>query len=467
MKVNLIRSDDLAKNQFNEIYNLLLLHDGPISFIKCSKPICFTEEKISWDTIFEECIKYRKNNNMPSDEYVILLMSKPNENNWFSSFNPDGTREIFIHTGDWEHYISCDSIYAIAFQIVENILQDMMFDTFEDGSPYFHDPAIGCINDMCSWKSDISFKLRTADICTDCLIRLNERGVDEKIVEQSINIIESLRKNTLFSKNIHNGLNYQNLLPFPIAITKRKLDMTIEPFKKFLLLIDHFDSIIRTTVILIGKLTLNNDFDNFFIENNLDDRPSLGSWVAALQKISNYGNNNIENINLDNEFFKRIQIILKKAENEKIVRLRNEERGHGYCACNDSSYTELFLKFNPILECIEHVLLPLLIRCKCYYVKSFKRITDDKFEVRVKPIMGNHPDFIEKTIDLYPEKVDDIPKDNHIYIQFGDNIRWENLHPYVLYDNCPICLHQRVLLRDGKLYIDPYIGHRVSIDLNC
>jgi len=348
-----------------------------------------------------------------------------------------------------------------------------MFEKIEDGFQYFHNPAIGCINDMCSWKPDITIKLRTADICPLCMIRLQERCANENIIKQSIAILESIRKKTLFSNSIRKDINLSEpLLPFPVAITKRKLDMTIEPLRKFLLLLDHFDSIIRTTVILFGKITLTNAFDDFFMENNLNDRPSLGTWVNSLQGIANTGFRNIDgNVNLDSEFFNRIKSILRKAEDDQIVRLRNQKRGHGYCDCYNASYKESFLKLSRSLECIENILTPFLIRCKCYYVESSNRIANMEFDVTVKPIMGNHPDFIKEKIGPYHKEGSDIPINRRIYVQFGENSRennkWYDLHPYIIFDNCPKCLHQRVLIKDGQSYLDPYIGHLVKIDLNC
>ena len=131
MKIHLVRSADMNNKDFGAINDLLLSHTGPLSFIKNNRAIVIDGDTVSWKTIFDHCIKFRDENNIPTSDYIVLLMSKPNEHNWFSSVNPGGTREIFIHSGDWEYYIPGDPVFAIAFQIIENIFQSLMFRQFQ------------------------------------------------------------------------------------------------------------------------------------------------------------------------------------------------------------------------------------------------------------------------------------------------------------------------------------------------
>ena len=463
MKVHLLRSPDLSKQDYESVFEFLFSHEGPIQFTKSRKTIFFKEEIVSWDNLFDQCCEFRSKNNFPENEFIVLLTSKPNNENWFSGFNPKGSKEIFIHTGDWEYYVPCNPIYAVIYQVIENILQSLMFDNIDEGIPFFHDPAIGCVNDMCSWKADISFKLRTADICPDCLSRLKERQIENDCIKQSIQIIESVRKQALYRKEISFNPETKDLLPFPIAITKRKMSMTMEPLRKFLFLLDHFDSIIRTTLILFGKVIMDDKFDDFFQKQNLNDRPSLGAWVTGLHAVLSQNNNQSFHQNLGEEFFKRIKAILKKAEEARIVSLRNERRGHGYCDCNDSGYRDTFLEVIPAIEYIDKMLLPVLKRLKCYYVKSSEIISKEQFVVKLRPIMGDHPDFPEEVIEFQPKNLDDILNSGHVYVQFSDTQKWYDLHPFMIYDDCPICSHHRVLLMDGKQYLDPYVGHRVKI----
>lgn len=74
----------------------------------------------------------------------------------------DGERTIFIHASEWENYIYSEPQFPIAYEIVANVLQSLLFAKLgEDIFKYVHQEQICCMNDMCSWKPDITFKLRT------------------------------------------------------------------------------------------------------------------------------------------------------------------------------------------------------------------------------------------------------------------------------------------------------------------
>ena len=47
--------------------------------------------------------------------------------------------------------------------------------------------------DFCEKKNDISIKLRTADICPDCLNLMKARNVDRTLINQTIRIMDGIR----------------------------------------------------------------------------------------------------------------------------------------------------------------------------------------------------------------------------------------------------------------------------------
>ena len=63
-----------------------------------------------------------------------------------------------------------------------------------------HFDSIGCLNDMCLAKKDIKLKMRTADICHDCMSKLEGKLTTAEI-QHALNILESLRVIMLFSQN--------------------------------------------------------------------------------------------------------------------------------------------------------------------------------------------------------------------------------------------------------------------------
>jgi hypothetical protein len=59
--------------------------------------------------------------------------------------------------------------------------------------------------------------------------------------------------------------------------------------------------------------------------------------------------------------------------------------------------------------------------------------------------------------------MDEIPDKHRCYLFIENVERWIPLHPYVLLEQCPICHHPRGLIFDGEQYLDPHIGHRVTL----
>src|SRR5262249_43849357 len=71
---------------------------------------------------------------------------------------------------------------------------------------------------------------------------------------------------------------------FPVAITRRKVSTITDPRLKLHLLIDHFDSLIRTSVIFMGAAALSGNLTNFFEESvaskdRMSISRSLRSWT--------------------------------------------------------------------------------------------------------------------------------------------------------------------------------------------
>lgn len=151
-------------------------------------------DSLSFEELFELCKTVRLFRSIPDDEFVVLVTSIENTEDWFSAF--DG-KNIFIHGVDWEYYTKKDAKYGIAYQVVENIFQMLIDLDIDDPrkEPNIHEPSIGCINDHCREKFDVMFKFRTADICESCLRRAEDKRVDQVIVDHIFRIINNLRVN--------------------------------------------------------------------------------------------------------------------------------------------------------------------------------------------------------------------------------------------------------------------------------
>lgn len=466
MNIFLTRTPDFEDKKLNEIVGLLTMHGGEMIFRIMNNPLNFNTDNFEWDEIFSELRRYRNDYNIAEDDTIVLLTGLRNNQNWFSTPNPEGSKEIFIHTKDWENYIYCDSKYPIAFQVIENILQMLAFNVNEDILGLYHEPPIGCFNDMVSFKPHISFKLRTADICKDCLDRMIEKEVPINIIKQSLKIMNTLREYMLFSSSYIEKQDFDNFLPYPIAITKRKMAVIIEPFRKFLLLIDHFDSLIRTTVLyLLSVYFTADEKEKFLTDNELRQNPSLGKWVNAL------GNLGAINANFKiNDFQKQIfDEIVNIAKDEKIVKIRNEERGHGYINLYDENYRKNFNKLLEQIKKIENLLVPLFYRKKLYKIRGEEKISEVSFKITLNDLMGSNSNFLEENFEINFTDVKEVPINGKIYIYDEDSNRFYNTNPFFLLQECPKCRHSRFLIYNTERpqnkiqYIDTLIGHMVEI----
>jgi len=153
---------------------------------------------LSFQELFDICTYYRQNQSIQSADFVVLLTDRPNALNWFSAY--DNNRNIFVRTGGWDMFMQCPHQYPVAYEVIANVLQSQMELNVEDGDECLHEETIGCMNDFCLDKSQIAFKLRTADICAVCSERLHLCEVPNHLVAGAALGFEALRKQMLFSQ---------------------------------------------------------------------------------------------------------------------------------------------------------------------------------------------------------------------------------------------------------------------------
>jgi len=210
MEVYLIKTPEYDKVDFLGVFEILNSSQGPITF-KCDLtdfsiefPYLNTNYPsknfpLYWEQLFEVCRYFRKLKHLNDEVFVVILTSRSNELNWFSSFE-QSKRNIFVHTGDWELFVHAHHKYPVAHNVVENILNVLEKSDLDQLYKYTHKQPIGCYNDFCLNKSQVILKLRTADICPVCLERLKNENVEPAIISQALSVFENIRKQTLFSQ---------------------------------------------------------------------------------------------------------------------------------------------------------------------------------------------------------------------------------------------------------------------------
>jgi hypothetical protein len=321
MKVHLIRSEEYSKDQYNEVINFINSFPGPVSFIPSETLFKYDDGSITlrevdekkfleqaficksvvqsivsipserlesnWENFFETCNRYRINNNVPKSEFVILLTEVANHDNWFSAFDPLQTNNAFVHTGEWQHYIHCSEVFPVAYLISSLILQKGMFLNHEQLQNHSHLQTLGCFNDFCANKKDIILKLRTADICLEC-IKLLQNKVDSAIVNQILSIFEGVRLRLLFNQNFK-----QNLKPSKLIITNQgkfiledygNIEIKLRPLEKalYILFLNHPEGI-RLTHLIDHKQELKELYFRFTMTGEL---PLISSRINDLVNIN-------------------------------------------------------------------------------------------------------------------------------------------------------------------------------------
>jgi hypothetical protein len=249
MKVYLLRSEEFSKEKYNEVLEFLQSYDGPVRFLRAGpveafrnpgislkdvkKERFFKQEReisylrecriveipkmrevTSWKNLFELCKQARTENKLPANSLVILLTEIANETNWFSALDPANPGNGFVHTAEWEYYVNCSEVFPVAYLLASLVLQRYMFKDMEALWKSVHEHPLGCINDFCEHKRDIILKLRTADICIDCM-HLLQGKLDPLEIQQMLDILEGVRVRMLFNQNFR-----QNLKPSRMRITR-------------------------------------------------------------------------------------------------------------------------------------------------------------------------------------------------------------------------------------------------------
>jgi hypothetical protein len=94
-----------------------------------------------------------------------------------------------------------------------------------------HTKARGCMMDFCQNKRDITLKIRTADLCPDCLNIIKSKDVPLNFLNQVFFLWEEIRKNIVFRERAE--------------FLNRTGRMIINPPKKTLFFPDYGDIVVK------------------------------------------------------------------------------------------------------------------------------------------------------------------------------------------------------------------------------
>ena len=395
--------------------------------------------------VFEVIRDYRALHRIPEDVFLVALIANPTYSNWFSRSSPTAPRDRFVHAGDFRWVTTGGTALVCAHFAVKAIFNDLLDAAGVKWDVQAHEPPRGCFFDFCGDKRDLAVKLRTADICGDCLDLLYTRcKVSDDLLRQLVGFLEAGRRAALATGKFLEPEDDFDRWPFPVAFTRHKTVQASTPLLRFLLLLDHFDCIVRYTY-----------FANELREGRapvVDDRKALGWWVEQWARSLRCGNDPVW----------RGAIAL--AENAKIVNLRNERRGHGWMAHEEEMYKDEADRLRDVLSQIETLLDPFLCDHVLMGVRSVT-LVDDGYRVTLESLIGSHVlhPVREVVLSRDPRSLG-LRGQKELYLTDPGLTRFASINPYLRADICPECAHRRVLISDGKTtYIDVQVGHRVQL----
>jgi len=155
--------------------------------------------------------------------------------------------------------------------------------------------------------------------------------------------------------------------------------------------------------------------------------------------------------------------VVRIAEQERVVNLRNERPGQGFMAASEESYRIDAEHLEYILSEIELELVP-FFRAHRLVIPRDIRLKDDAYSVEGENLIGSHALHPRFHVDLQHDPLSvGITSENEVYLADNRFGTFKSMSPCIRSATCPECRHPRILIVDGaNQYIDLYVGHRVE-----
>jgi hypothetical protein len=440
----------LEKRHVEDVVALFERHPGPVTVSSISKSVELKKAgpigSLLWADTFAAIREVREVERVPAESFVYLLTKTANEHNWFATEDPENMRNGFGHLGDFTWTTSAPNSAIVSHYLLKGIFNTLVQDAGIEWLTLWHQKPRGCFFDFCEVKEDLSFKLRTADICGDCLSVFQSIGVPDSLLAQTVTIMETTRRQAINTGQFLSAEVSFSGWPFPVAITRHKAVQAANPLLRFMLLLDHFDSLVRyfylAHEVVAGRTPA------------IEERPSLGWWVDQLAK------------SLKGE--RHFREIVSIAHQENVVALRNERRGHGWMASSEEAYRGEAENLERVLDQIEQELRPFLEKYRLVRPRQF-RLQGGQWVIEGDHLVGSHilhPPF-QLTLDSDPRSVG-LVQENQVYLTDAKMEQFKVISPFIRYEHCPTCKHPRVLITDGGAqFIDVFMGHRVQLGGTC
>ncbi|SEO80591.1 hypothetical protein SAMN02990966_02903 [Rhodospirillales bacterium URHD0017] len=443
--VRLFCERGLSRQVAEEVVRLFDLHSGPV-VIKYEPGHLLVErddsETLSWPAIFGALRNTRAKKAIPDTEFIFLLMKSPNEFNWYATEDPDQMRNAFGHVGDFTWVTTAPPAVISAHYVLKAIFNALVTERGRPWEGLWHKDPRGCFYDFCAEKQQMNLKLRTADICGDCMQTFQDIGIPDALIGQTVQVMEASRLSAINTGPFLPKARHFDAWPFPVAVTRHKAIQAQVPMARLFMLFDHFDCLIRYLVLTHATIAHR--------PLEVSDRASLGWWVQALSRAGAQD--------------RMLSEVLRIAEEGHVVQLRNEMRGHGYLNAQDLAYQPCVASLESTIEKIEREVDSFLRRHRLVVPLQFG-LAEGRYYATLKELVGSNLINPETKTELAaaPDAAG-IRGNGKVHLFDSQERLYRDLTPYLLFRTCPSCNSERLLVTDGaRIYLDPFVGHRVSI----
>lgn len=202
MITHIIYGSDIPKTSIDRIKELIEKEKGILRFRFHAVDDWHLEQgdTLSLSSLFEHGRRFRMSKGNLAEDFVITLTDRPNVQNFYASLDPTDNRTGFIHTGDWELFIDCERELPVTFTIVNLLIAYHTSPNFEQMYDFLHHRPIGCANDLCFNKREVIFKLRTGDVCADCIRAMQANGWSDLGIDHAMRILTMLSQDMRFNR---------------------------------------------------------------------------------------------------------------------------------------------------------------------------------------------------------------------------------------------------------------------------
>lgn len=140
-----------------------------------------------------------------SNSIVVILTNENNENNYFAVPDLFGKQWAFIQSNHQVTHLMAAPHLPIAYELLTMPLRHFAFGDLNTFLNHLHvDESIGCMNDFYGNLNEMERKLKSADICDECIEHIKKVGVPYPLLRQTRDGLEKIR---VYQQNLGNLLN--------------------------------------------------------------------------------------------------------------------------------------------------------------------------------------------------------------------------------------------------------------------